>query len=81
MYFPSEPELAALWFFLAIMSAIHIHRQSERIGVGVRWYDMTGAVLLFPLYYLFWLFIWPGSLRRSIDELEDAKAARRVRHR
>ena len=75
-----ESELVVLcWVVFAVLSSVHIRRQSERIGIELRWYDLTGALLLFPLYYLFWLFIWPGALRRSIDDLEIAKAHRRVR--
>ena len=71
-----------LWMVLAIPSAIHVYRNCRRIGEPP-FFNVTGTFILFPIFYIGWLFWWPGTLRRwitggSIDDLATAWAHQRT---
>jgi len=68
---------------LALPCAIHVYRNCRRIGEPP-FFNVTGTIILFPLFYIGWLLWWPGTLRRwmiggSIDDLAIAWTYRRFK--
>jgi len=72
----SEPDFAfyhfnygpyqAAFFILWILSLIHVYRESKRLNEAVFIQTVMVAVCFWPLGYLFWIFLWPGTLRRFL---------------
>jgi hypothetical protein len=67
-----------VWCILAIACAIHVYRNCRRIGEPP-FFNVTGTLMLFPIYYIGWILWWPGTLRHwmaggSIDDLATARA-------
>ena len=71
-----------VWLVLNFICACHVFRDCRRIGEPAS-LNVSGTLILGPLFYLPWIFWWPGSVRRrlsggSIDELATAKAFQRM---
>ena len=49
---------------LLIGSLFHVGWESRRIGDSPLRNILMVAVCLWPLGYLFWIFYWPGTLRK-----------------
>jgi hypothetical protein len=74
---------AALHCTLTVLCAVQVYLDCKRIG-ETAWYNVSGTIILWPHYYIFWILWWPGSLRRqfpgaSIDDLPTAKAFQRLK--
>ena len=71
-----------LYVLVVLASAVHVIRNCRTIGEPPLLH-VTGTIILWPFFYLIgWLWIWPGSLRRSlfggsIRDLAQAKAFER----
>ena len=55
------------WGLIVIGTLIHVFLESKRMrDSGIRNAVMV-AVCLWPLGYLLWLFVWPGTLGRKLS--------------
>jgi len=66
----------AIGIILLIASCVHVFRESKGDRrIGKPWLHVIScALILWPLSYLFWLFLWPGKLRQKLFGSEEERA-------
>lgn len=55
-----------VWYLLIAASLVHVFIECRRLKEHPWGIMLMIAVCVWPLGYLFWLFWWPGNLRRWI---------------
>lgn len=71
-----HPVLFATAMLLFVASCTHVYRQSAHDRrVGHPWmHAISCALIAWPLSYLYWLFLWPGTLRQKVFGSDEAHA-------
>jgi len=66
---------------LLVASLIHVFIESSRDRrIGNPWLHVGLTLFVFwPFSYLFWIFLWPGSLRQAIFGSDRERARKRAR--
>ena len=59
--------LTLLWFLVFLATLIHVFLESKRMKENPFWTTLMVAVCVWPLGYLFWIFYWPGSVRKKLS--------------
>ena len=77
----ANPIYMTIGIFLLIASCIHVFRDSKKDPrIGDPWmHTLACLIIMWPLYYLFWLFWWPGKLRQKLFGSDEAHARKWAR--
>ena len=71
-----HPVRLAIGLLLLIASCVHVFRQSVRDRrIGHPWrHTLSCALIAWPLCYVYWLFLWPGTLRQKLFGSDEERA-------